>query len=687
MRQLFTRYNERFISALFVSLFIVILFNFAQIRIIDTSIPHSVNSIEATFYIAENSAYTKLGKGLISEDSTIYNDASSVSELILSEPNYDSLLSNDEYIEWDTICTILGQKRILGSVKTKNVDSSNNSTTLDDNSILKLQTFSTLSEMLASNLKVGDRVATKGYYTIGDCGSAIYNISASPSSYGSKLFSYKLKNDLYANLEYDETTILNVASVGIMPDTEISANINLLSEISEGHIAGIKFNNGTYYINNQVYLRSLKYYGSENTTIQATNDFNPKAIRLLLTDVNNTTKRYNIYFENITFKVIGSSNHNLKNSRIQLMALTNIDSCEINNCRFLAVPDSTNPIYMSVDLLWFQHSDLLTNIKIKNTDFIFLLGENYTGNQSDYITGGCLWFSGNSKSSIINNVAIENCNFTNSVNDESFAFWSCNASNISINDCNFTNYSHASNNVITFYDCITNDISFNSCNININVPTDFVFKTTNVGNSSSININNCHFIFSHPNTSLPSTAVFFMLDNEATSNTALTFNVNSSVFETITDCEYKSIFWLNKLNNKTINANNNIFRMNVSEAIIDIMNTSYANLSFVNNYIDYNGLFANYTSIGTIDVSAIDNIFVKNCTSKINQHGTLNYEFKNNICNGDAKQYILFANWLDTSYPASKLILSKNQLNNSAISIFENNRPNVSNSNLVTIVE
>ncbi len=122
--------KEKIISVLLViclALFLLVnsIISLRHLVIDDPTLPLNGANIEAFFYVRGASADSSLdsctciGDGLISTNETISSDAETVSDNIITSPDYTNYLPKDCTIVWDTITTDNDMYAVIGSVASK----------------------------------------------------------------------------------------------------------------------------------------------------------------------------------------------------------------------------------------------------------------------------------------------------------------------------------------------------------------------------------------------------------------------------------------------------------------------------------------------------------------------------------------------------------------------------------------
>ncbi len=183
----------------------------------EETIPEGKKAVKAFYYLNKTGSSSKyistslceeLGEGTIifdkNLDKLVARDApDEVIDYLGNIPDYSSYIAENEDIRWMTIYRDNGVQRVIGEiVKT---DLGNEAEELVEGSAPG--GFSSVADMLSSNLSIGATVSTRGYYTENDGGEASYIISDKSG----KIFE-KLNNNLYANLLYDDS--LNIKQLG-----------------------------------------------------------------------------------------------------------------------------------------------------------------------------------------------------------------------------------------------------------------------------------------------------------------------------------------------------------------------------------------------------------------------------------------------------------------------------------------
>lgn len=534
----------------------------------------------------------------------------------------------------------------------KNITILDESIALSD-SVDKLGTVTvdTINDLRRKDVTEGTTVSTLGYSSVGDNGAANYLIKSTPSSNENDITVIRLNNGLYADLIIPNNNSINVAVAGIFPENSISQKLNQLIELLSGKISTIQFNNGTYYIDNRVYLDSFSYVGSENTTLCVLNNF-PYADgqKIICTSYAKNKHTFNINLSNINFYYPTSSTHSLSSTGSLLLSLEEINSCSIDNCTFVSESSIENSGYMRNTLVFFKHSKTLQNISITNSTFRNISGNSYTGNFSDYIQGGCLFICGptNTYNYCFNNFTIDNCTFENSTNDEAIAFWNGNFNNICIRNSTISNSGHRNNNLITMYNGEFHNIIFDNNSININVDSKDIIEFFNLTNNSNFVISNTTFMLNN-NTKNPwydtQSIIRVGPDKESYNNNSMV-TVNNCSFISNSNSEYRCIFTCANADNKTMILTDSIINANLPSGLLYTSKSNNSSFLANNNDINtYSYLFSLRNNM-PINIDISNNIIHSNSTGILHDNIKGQYKYSNNISN-DNRNLVITKNLLN----------------------------------------
>ncbi|WP_028241934.1 hypothetical protein [Pseudobutyrivibrio ruminis] len=610
-------YKNRVLQIFLVIALALFCFAFAKnIKTITDDIsPLSSGNVEAMFYIEnpDTGSMTCIGDGLINTNTSIDN-AEIVKSAIVTSPNYSAFIGPSMEVKWDSIKYSNNTYNVYGKIvqiaNTKGI------------------VFPTITEMIAANLSSGDQATTEGYYSRNDNGGASYYID---STYTSPMTDIRLHNGLIAHLNYSPT--LNVASIGIFPEQDCSKRLNEALRFFEGKISTLQFNDGNYIFENQVWLKSLNIVGTGNTNFSISSNFNPLAKRIFLTDLSRHDIKYKLNIENINFYYLTSSNHALKDSETILVALSDIESCTIKNCKFIASHSENDKTFMKCDLLWFQESSS-SNINIINCDFKNNTASGIISRKDIPNVGGCLWFSGSdSMHSTLQHIQIKDCNFTTTCSDEAIAFWKCVADDITITHCNINLFENYSNNLLAFFNGNFNNINLNNCNFNISGSAACIVKFRDFKSDSVFTFNRCNFNNNCQNSIIDMNAVIYT--NENIENDFINKNIIFNECNFVDSTNKQSFSYIiNDYGGKNYNyllSGSNI-NMTLNKSMLSIGATSNCTITTNNSEIDTSSKLSNATNVSEVDFIYKGNTIHSDFTNQFNQSATGTLTFVDNVC-------------------------------------------------------
>ncbi|MBQ8490534.1 MAG: hypothetical protein IJ535_12205 [Pseudobutyrivibrio sp.] len=431
--------------------------------------------------------------------------------------------------------------------------------------------INSLDELRYANVNTGVSVQTSGYYNYGDGGAATYLITDSAPSSPDDIFVIKLKNGKYANLLYDSNTILNVACAGIFPGAEISDKLNQLIELSSRNkIYGIQFNTGTYLIDKPIKLKTLNYYGQANAVLSVTETFSPSGDWVFS---NIHSPSISLTLNNINFEYNTSANHPLSSAESTLFQLTDVTSCTMKHCSFIARNRDAATTNIPVNLLWFKHCNVMDNINIYKCTFD---NETGSGNNNQNLRGGCLWFNGPSgtTSKKFSNINVIGSTFTHTTKDECIGLWNGNFNTINISDCIFNINEHYNENVISLSKGEFHGLGINTCKFYINSMSNKVIKITQLTHTSDIRLASSYFKLygwnSDPYTN--TYAIIFLYENNTQSKHNITLEGNEFYSNNIVS--YRALVCCKNVNTSIVNIINNYIDANFLFGIEYLDNTT-----------------------------------------------------------------------------------------------------------------
>ena len=245
----------------------------------------------------------------------------------------------------------------------------------------------------------------------------------------------------------------------------------------------------------------------------------------------------------------------------QLLVLSKVASCTIQNCRFIANAGG----YMSVTLVWFKGCTNVQQVKV--IDSYFQHDGGYNAEEEKHLAGGCIWFSGDdAEKHKLSNILVESCIFSTSTSDEILAFWNGTFENVVVQNCYFTNCYQSSDNFIAFNSSYFKDVILSNCIFTINENCLRVVKLNGL-KGSNITVQGCDFylltnadapwtdqlcIFSAANSSKKGNVTYNIIECNAISN-------DSTVYRAIINTSYTK--------NVTINVKHCLFDANVAGGI------------------------------------------------------------------------------------------------------------------------
>ena len=486
---------------------------------------------------------------------------------------------------------------------------------------------------------IGTTVKTKGAFVVNDNGGANYVITDKPKSPADDIFTIKLQSGLYAELQTNG--VVNVAQAKIYPGKNISKELNTLIEAADstGLCNTIVFNDGYYYIDKPIKLRSLTYKGSSNTNLSVAKGFETGDDKVLYTYPDNNHSIYSLNISNINFLFDISNYQSAKNKEIYLMALQEIDGCNIENCKFRAYSSDVNAAFVKTNLLWFKHSSVTNNVKINNCMFLNLTGEVYKGAMTDYIVGGCLWVCGPDETNNvpITNFSVTSCNFTSTTNDEVIGMWRGDFSNIYIGKCTFNTQSHDNDNVVSFYNASFKNTIMSSCIFNLNSPARYSIKIAEIPKESEFKFSGLHFnLNSNVNNDTRNIALFMSEQTMAgiPKNVPVTMDIYNVTVRSKEDTKAMTLVAILEAENRNIKIRNSDIDAPFSHGVYYLNNVKNSSLTVENSKINtYNALSTN-DRLYNCNIIVKGNTIANKLSNLVRNAIAINYNFSNNTCTG-----------------------------------------------------
>ncbi|WP_036608541.1 hypothetical protein [Oribacterium sp. P6A1] len=442
-------------------------------------------------------------------------------------------------------------------------------------------TYSNIEELKSASVKSGNLVSTKGFTTTDDFGGAKYVISSKPLFSIDTNMSIALDNGLYANLLFEKSSILNVACFGIQPDTIISRPLNSVLKAINHKVSGIRFNSGSYYVDKSIYLASIDYYGTDQTSFYVTPDFSTDFFGIFTTDPNE--HEINLSFNNIRFYYTPGEESVRYGRQTCLVYLQNVRKCTVKNCCFYSdnLPESA---FTPSDLFWIK-SDSLSSLTVTKSTFVNESGNHFSG--TDHFIGGCLWVSGISKTSpnVFNNINISKCSFYTSVTDEAIAFWNGKFANITINDSDFKYDGRIVNdNIIAFhYGAFPNSIIKNNT-FTIEGKSTRLIKFLDLQGKSTFDVKNNTFTIDNNNIDkYKAYEIIQFIDDNVTDST---LHVSSNKVYGAENASYESFITLKNVSKKKVYIDKNTNDLELTTGFINVSKTSDTVINASNNSIN-----------------------------------------------------------------------------------------------------
>lgn len=582
--------------------------------------------------------FCKVGEGSVFFMEDIFYNESDVKKVLSEVPKSNQKNGKENKIVWTSCFCKNGDYVVVGH------------NSQERNKIINVNN---VEDIKKRNLFCGMVVRTKGYYCDNDKGEALYYITE-----GSPQFlDIELENGLIAHRIISDNRI-NIASAGAFPNEDITCILNTVIQSYCSQIERIDFNEGTYYFSDTIYLESLEYYGKINTEFEVVENFNKKSNQIFATRSGDSY--YNIGLYNISFKFPTGKKGNLYGKESILVALHNIDSCTIDNCKFYAYKSSNDGAYSPVDLLWFRFSKSHKDIVITNCEF-----KNETGigeNGDDVLHGGCLWFTGilnNNMQNNIKNVLISDSYFETSVSDEILAFWSGSFSDIEVTNCNFKNNCKIGHNVISFYDGSFENVFFDDNDFDILLRTVYYFKFVNISEHFSVKIDNCNWnIFCTETDPWKNTIALLICSNINDIQEKEGIAIDNCTVNGDGSSIYRTFLQVVKSRGVSLSIMNSTICTPLEGGIIYVNDSDNLSFDILCSKIDIQKTFFNITKSYGIKLKVLDNKIFSPVTGTINYAGDVDYQF----CKNEVYKWgsIINVNKLQNVGNKSSLIIREN---------------------------
>lgn len=494
--------------------------------------------------------------------------------------------------------------------------------------------FSTVEDMRQTDLEVGWVVSTLGYQYEGDDGGATYRIVKKSEYKTDNVYVIPIRGHLYAEMVFDEDSIVNVASAGIYPEENIAVKLNSLMYYSRGRVRGIEFNTGTYYIEKKIYLYDgLELYGNGESVLSVSHDYSSSGTTVFVTSGDDV----NLVLDSICFDYETDSTHPLSRCESVLMALTNINSCTINNCSFTAV-NNTPSSNIAIDLLWFMHTPKMSNISITGCVFENLTG---IGSPADtMLRGGSLWMSGPSGTNTceFSNIEISDCIFNHTTNDECIGIWSGKFKDVTLSNNVIESSEHNTNNIVTFYRGQFTNVLFSDNALSSYSKANAIIKIGEISQDSTIGIvgNDLSLNADDANPYQTTQSIILLIDDKASS----TLMVQDNTISTDNDTEYRSLVNCKNNTNNQIELSNNDITCPLSYGLIYINQSKEIDTEIRGNTVDNASFIAAASNCDGGNLEIYDNTIVSSNEVLVKDATKLNCVVENNDFDGQGNPSI-----------------------------------------------
>lgn len=541
-------------------------------------------------------------------------------------------------------------------------------------------TYFNVAEMLSSNQPEGSFIRTKNYDVSGDGGAAVYKVSSTASCTPDDCLSIELDNGMFANLQIED--VVNVAQCGIQPGEDMATKLNNVSSKVVGKAKKIQFNNGIYYVGSPVFLESLEYAGSTDTTLEVLKNFNTYDDKIMLTK-RTAGKAYSVDLKNLNFTMETSSEHTMRSKETILVALQDVNQSTVDGCTFVAIPESGDRTPMKVDLLWYKQSESTRNVTVKNTVFRNLTGT-ACEDKTTYLAGGCLWISGRTNSSEIKNVLIENCEVETTTSDEALAIWRGSSDNVIVNKCHIFNHSHNSDNLVALYGGSFTNTEVKESIIEVGSPTMRITKLKELTDLSEVMYKDCKInVKPSIGTSYSnSVSIFDVAENAGTNSKLL---INNCEFTTEADSNYRSILEIKSTSNNKIIMSNSEISGSFNEGVLYLEDANDVTFESVSSNIQTGKNLAVIRNSFNNKIVWSYNIISNKLTHSLQESGTANIIFKDNKFAGNPLSIIFNAINIDSNNGKSHLTLTNNTIASGANYYLFNSNNGVTQNDLLTV--
>lgn len=446
----------------------------------------------------------------------------------------------------------------------------------------KPQRVSVFSELYSMEFTEETTIKTSGYATENDGGAANYLVNSDPGD--GSIADIPLNNGFYAHLQYGDT--VNVASLGILPGNECSVMVNSALTYFGGRVEKLVFNNGVYTFADRVYFSSVGIEGKSDTVFYVSPDFNPSAHFIFLTDMNKHDVMYDILISKVTFLFEDSKDHTSHGEGVTVLGLSDISSCNIKNCNFIARSTTPDGGFINTTLLWFMNTNC-KNIAIENCNFQNLTGIVKDNASEDHLVGGCIWFSGLGIETAISNVRINKCTMESTTSDEVIAIWNCNCNDFAISNSTIKSIHYYSHNIFSVYGALTSNFVVSKCKFIANAPTFTIAKIFNLADSSQIEFLSCTFDMNTPALGRQMQSFIYTNDNGnfAESSMNRTISLEKCTFKSKEDEKFTYLVSLYGAQNYSYIIKKCKVKASYGKAVFSVYNTDKCDIEIVNTRI------------------------------------------------------------------------------------------------------
>ena len=224
---------------------------------VDGQVVSKIQPVEAKFYLLKSgigrpqsnekiagSNYRYVGKGKVRTDKTIVGDDAKIKNLITEQPDCSSYITADEEVVWYSVKKESDGWHIDGEILKKS-----------DGEIRNI-TVNSLQELKEVDVKSGDIVETRGYYSKEDGNGAKYKIVRSVEGKLNDGTAVRLNNGYCAQMIIEDGTV-SIGQFGAIGDGKFD-NAEVLKRVFDSPIMSkIVFPYGEYKVTDSIYLHDI----------------------------------------------------------------------------------------------------------------------------------------------------------------------------------------------------------------------------------------------------------------------------------------------------------------------------------------------------------------------------------------------------------------------------------------------